>query len=158
MFYAATSFNQPIGNWNIANVIDIFGMFQNATAFNQDIGSWNTGSVTGFNSMFRSATSFSQNLSSWPLRLAGVSATSIFQNSGMSTANYTDTIVGWANYVNNNSNTPVNVGMVTQTGRTFQNSRSGGAGFATAQDARTFLTTGPPTGPGWTISGDTIIA
>ena len=76
----------------------------------------------------------------------------------MSTANYTDTIVGWANYVNANSKTPASVSMVNQLSRTFQNSRSGGASFATAGAARTFLTTAVPTGAGWSITGDTIIA
>jgi hypothetical protein len=74
----------------------------------------------------------------------------------MSTANYTDTIVGWANYTFT-SGVPINVNMGSQTGRTFDTSRSGGANFATAGDARTYLTTVTPTGAGWTISGDTVI-
>jgi len=82
----------------------------------------------------------------------------LFASSVMSTANYTDTIVGWANYVQSNSNTPASVSMANQGGRIFQDSRSGGAGFANAAAARTYLTTAVPTGAGWTISGDTIIA
>jgi hypothetical protein len=42
----------------------------------------------------------------------------ITANDGMSTANYTDTIVGWANYVFTNG-APLNVNMGTQNGRTF---------------------------------------
>jgi hypothetical protein len=34
---------------------------------------------------------------------------------------------------------------------------SGVANFATAGDARTYLTAATPTGAGWTISGDTVI-
>jgi hypothetical protein len=107
--------------------------------------------------MFQAATAFNKNLASWSLRLAGINLTSIFASSAMSTANYTDTIVGWANYVFTNSNTPNNVSMTNQTFRTFQNSISGGANFDNAGLARTYLTTVVPTGAGWTISGDTVI-
>jgi hypothetical protein len=106
--------------------------------------------------MFASCTNFNQNLSSWNLRLAGITLNSMFLSSGMSCQNYTDTIVGWANYVTNNSNTPINVNMANQGGRRFDGTRSGGAGFASATAARTFLTTATPTGAGWTISGDTL--
>jgi hypothetical protein len=34
---------------------------------------------------------------------------------------------------------------------------SGVANFATAGDARTYLTAATPTGAGWIISGDTVI-
>ncbi len=39
MFAHAFAFNQPIGNWNTANVENIQYMFYNA---NQPIGTWNT--------------------------------------------------------------------------------------------------------------------
>jgi hypothetical protein len=107
--------------------------------------------------MFNTASAFNQNLGSWTLRLTGIILSDIFRNSGMSTANYTDTLVGWSNYVNANSQTPSNVSMVTQLSRTFQNSRSGGANFANAGAARTYLTTTTPTGAGWSITGDTVI-
>jgi hypothetical protein len=80
----------------------------------------------------------------------------MFRSSGMSTANYTDTIVGWANYTTTNG-APYNVSMSTQTGMIYDTSRSGGANFADAGAARTYLTTATPTGAGWTISGDTVI-
>jgi surface protein len=155
-----TLFNQPIGNWNISLVTNTLGMFNGASQFNQDISNWNVSNVTTMgginNGMFISATSFNQNLSSWNLRSAGVILREIFRSSGMSCQNYTDTIVGWANYVVINSNTPINVDMNSQTSRIFDGTRSGGAGFATAADARTYLTTATPTGAGWTISGDTL--
>ncbi len=156
MFQSATAFNQNIGSWNVSAVTDMSNMFR-SSGFNQNIGLWNVSNVTSMLNMFLSASSFNQNLSSWSLRLAGVNLTSIFASSAMSTANYTDTIVAWANYVFTNSGTPNNVSMTTQAGRTFQNSRSGGANFANAQAARTYLTTAVPSGAGWTIAGDTII-
>jgi surface protein len=161
MFEGATGFNNggsgDINNWNTSNVTNMSRMFNGASSFNQDISGWNVSNVTTFgtgqfNGMFVNATAFNQNLGAWQLRTAGTSLREMFLNSGMNTANYTDTIVGWANYVFANSGTPANVDMTSQTGRTFTNSRSGGANFADAQAARAYLVS-----VGWTISGDTIV-
>ena len=162
MFQNATAFNNggsgDINNWNTGNVTTMATMFLNAPAFNQDISSWNVSAVTTFSGgsintgMFTNATAFNQNLGAWQLRTAGTNLIGIFRSSGMDTANYTDTIVGWANYVFSNSGTPANVDMTSQTGRTFTNSRSGGANFVDAQAARAYLVS-----VGWTISGDTIV-
>jgi hypothetical protein len=37
MFTEAKKFDQPIGHWNVSNVVDMEGMFQNAALFNQDL-------------------------------------------------------------------------------------------------------------------------
>ena len=52
MFYGATAFNQPIGNWNTQNVFDMSYMFNGASAFNQDLSAWNLDSVESFDRMF----------------------------------------------------------------------------------------------------------
>ena len=155
MFNGATSFNQDISNWNTSNVITTSLMFQDADSFNQDISSWDVSSVSNMQQMFFLNSLFDKNLGSWNISNAS-NMTFIFASSVMSTVNYTDTIVGWANYVFT-SGVPINVNMSSQTGRTFDTSRSGGANFATAGDARTYLTSATPTGAGWTISGDTVI-
>ena len=52
MFFLSTSFNQPIGNWDVSNVTNMYWMFRGAESFNQNIGNWNVSSVTfcvGFN-------------------------------------------------------------------------------------------------------------
>lgn len=153
MFSGASSFNQNIGSWQPTNATILEFMFQLATSFNQDISGWNVSSVQRFAYMFNGASSFNQNLGAWNLRTAGITSMgNIFANSGMSTENYTDTIVDWANYVFVNGG-PLNTGMANQIGMTFDTSRVGGANFATAGDARTYLTTTA----GWTISGDTVI-
>lgn len=157
MFNGASSFNQNIGSWNVSNVTNTLGMFASASSFNQNISSWDVSKVTTMASMFLSATAFNQNIGSWLLRSDGLVLNGVLASSGMSTTNYTASIVGWANYVFTNGNTPINVSMTTQTGRTFQNSLSGGANFANAGLARTYLTTATPAGAGWTISGDTVI-
>ena len=45
MFYNATSFNQPLDNWNVGNVRFMEYMFKDATSFNQPIGNWDVTSV-----------------------------------------------------------------------------------------------------------------
>jgi surface protein len=157
VFSLALAFNQTLVSWNTSEVTTFFQMFQ-GSPFNYDISVWNVSKATDMRFMFASTSAFNQNLSIWSLRLTGVLLNNIFSGSVMSTANYTDSIVGWANYVQTNSNTPDSVSMANQGGRIFQDSRSGGAGFANAAAARTYLTTAVPTGAGWTISGDTIIA
>jgi surface protein len=62
MFYNST-FNQPIGNWDVSSVINMYGMFDN-TSFNQDISSWDVSNVTNMNGMFYNST-FNQPIGNW---------------------------------------------------------------------------------------------
>ena len=149
-----TQFNTDISTWNTNNLQNMRQTFQN-TPFNHDISSWNVDKVATFVQCFFGC-SINQNLGAWSLKTSGTNLSNIFNGSGMSTANYTDTLVGWANYVFVNGG-PLNTNMANQIGMTFDTSRSGGLNFATSGDARTYLTTATPTGAGWTISGDTVI-
>jgi len=56
MFAWAEAFNQPIGNWNTANVTNTELMFWEAQAFNQNLGSWDVTSLTVANDMFKDIT------------------------------------------------------------------------------------------------------
>jgi surface protein len=58
-------FNQPIGDWDVSSVTDMYEMFYGAESFNQPIGDWDVSSVTDMYGMFLSSESFNQNLSSW---------------------------------------------------------------------------------------------
>jgi len=62
MFVGATLFNGAIGNWNTSSVTSMADMFSNASAFNQDIANWNTSNVTGLARMFNGATAFNQDI------------------------------------------------------------------------------------------------
>ena len=85
MFWQSTSFNQPIGSWNVSGVTLMNSMFTNATAFNQNLGNWDVTKVTNFNSMFSNAIVFnnggSPSISGWtinttaPVQMAAMFAT-----------------------------------------------------------------------------------
>src|SRR5690606_23272702 len=67
-FEGATSFNQPLNNWDVSNVTNFSETFYNATSFNQDLGSWN----------------FNPNVAwSWYTRLDG-----FLSKSGLNTTNF----------------------------------------------------------------------
>ena len=61
-FFWATSFNQPLNNWNVSNVMDMRWMFEVARSFNQPLNNWNVSKVGVMDSMFGRATSFNQPL------------------------------------------------------------------------------------------------
>lgn len=154
MFNGATVFNADISSWDTSDVTSMGYMFRSANAFNQDISGWDVSKVTSFSRMFNPATSLNQNLGAWNLRTAGTVMSKVFAGStSMSEANYTDTIVEWANYVYANS-APYTVNMGSQTNMTFDRARSGGANFTDAGAARDYLTGATAN---WTITGDTEI-
>ena len=65
MFYGATSFDQPLNDWDVSSVSEMGSMFYGATSFNQPLNDWDVSSVTYMNDMFYGATSFDQPLNAW---------------------------------------------------------------------------------------------
>ena len=97
-FYAASSFNQNIAGWNTSNVGSLLYAFYEASSFNQPIGSWDTGKVYDMRLVFYDAPAFDQSLGSW--NIASVynttSMDAMLTGSGLSNANYSSTLIGWA--------------------------------------------------------------
>ena len=63
MFMGSLSFNQPLNNWDVSNVTNMWYMFLDATSFNQPLNKWNVSNdVTYMRRMFDGADSFNQPL------------------------------------------------------------------------------------------------
>lgn len=88
-------FNQDIGSWNTGNVQRMDFMFREQINFNQDIGGWNMSNVTTIRRMFEFASSFDQSLENWDITSVSDARDFMRATSGLSTANYDATLVGW---------------------------------------------------------------
>lgn len=99
MFFDAASFNQDVSGWDTSEVRTMNSMFRfihyEEYSFNQDIGSWNVAKVVDFSYMFSGAYSFDQDLGAWDIRRAE-KMSDIFNDSGISAQNYSNTLIGWA--------------------------------------------------------------
>jgi len=118
-------------------------LFSGATSFNGDVSNWDVSNVTNFGyngGMFSGATSFDQDLSNWDISNASFfygESTAIFEDSGLTTQNYTNILIGWAETAGANGG----LGNVGPSGsRTTY--------LSTAQTARDILTDTY----GWTIN------
>eukprot|EP00964_Phaeocystis_antarctica_P134448 scaffold98744_cov87-Phaeocystis_antarctica.AAC.1 len=60
MFREATSFNQPLGSWQVGQVTDFYAMFYRASAMNQDISGWNVSQANSMHAMFDGADGFAK--------------------------------------------------------------------------------------------------
>jgi surface protein len=138
MFANAPSFNQDISTWDISNVTSTGYMFFSATSFDKDLSSWDFSSVSDMQFMFFNASSFNQDLSGYNLRTSNLFMSNMLDGSNMSVENYSRTLIGWANYVNLNSDNPSNV-VFGALGIQYNNTNYGGTTYDNAVDARDYL-------------------
>ena len=96
MFYGATSFNDPVVDWDVSNVTNMNSMFAYAYSFNQDISGWDVSKVTDMSSMFKEAKAFNQNLGSWSVGNVRLMK-AMFEGIALSTENYDQLLIGWSN-------------------------------------------------------------
>lgn len=155
-FKGATVFNGNITTWDTSNVVGMSGMFQDAVNFNQDISGWDTSNVVYMSDsflggMFEGASSFDQNLGSWNISNVNTDPNSSMRNMlddcGMSTANYSQTLIGWANFVSNNGGAPTNI-RLGAANITYSNTVYSGSPYNDAVSARDYLVNTA----GWTIT------
>lgn len=85
MFNGASTFNQPIGTWNVGRVVKFIGTFAAATDFNADLGPWRPVAADDMSHMFEGATDFvGTNLGDWGTSVANVkNFTFMFDSSGL---------------------------------------------------------------------------
>ncbi|MGV3762200.1 BspA family leucine-rich repeat surface protein, partial [Parapedobacter sp.] len=95
MFWQASVFNQNIGGWDVGNVTDMSYMFYQAPVFNQDLSGWDVSRVTTMNSMFFIALGFDQSLGGWDISNVA-DMDDMLLSTGLSSANYGATLIGWA--------------------------------------------------------------
>ena len=95
LFAITSAFNQDISGWDISNVTNTVNMFYASSSFNQPLNSWNTSNVKNSSFMFAGASAFNRPLNAW--NVSNVTAMiNMFNSSGLSTSNYSSTLVGWA--------------------------------------------------------------
>ncbi len=162
MFFNASSFNTPIGDWNTSSVTNMSGMF-GETSFNQDLSSWETGNVTDMSFMFFDAKSFNQDVSSWDIRnvtnaremFSGASSFNqslskfdiskltdvrgMIVGTAMSSGNYDETLLGWSTLDAQETQIPENLELIP-----------GELKYCAGEAARNELINTY----GWTITGD----
>jgi len=97
MFLGCTSFNQPLNNWDVSQVKYMGKMFFGCTSFNQSLSNWDVSKVSNMEDIFSGCSSFNQDLGMWKLEKCEELD---LDNCGMNEANYSKSLVGWAEQAN----------------------------------------------------------
>ncbi len=133
MFFRFGPFNQDLSNWDVSAVTDMSNMFARQNMFNQDLSNWDVSNVTNMGQMFYISQAFNKDLSSWDVSQV-INMADMLSFSGLSLANYDNTVIGWAAQ---NVQSNVNLG-------------ANGLEYCDGELARNILINTN----GWSISGD----
>jgi surface protein len=106
MFMNSANFNNNISGWDVSSVTNMNAMFNLCPAFARDLSGWDVSHVTKMMRMFYGATNFNCNLAAWIITNVAASVADgaywangmayMFEGSGLSVANYSNTLIGWA--------------------------------------------------------------
>ena len=124
------------------------------TDYNGDITNWNVGKVRNFDRMVTNNYTFAQALDKWDIRSATVMTNMLATPDGIGNANYSKTLVGWANRVYANGGLPSGLTLGAYNNRYTASSvtypdawpTTAGQQFTNAVAARAYLVS-----RGWTI-------
>ena len=94
LFRSASSIVRGLSNWDVSSVTSLLFAWYQAFSFNEDLSNWDVSNVTNFGYCFEQ-TSIDQNFAAWDMSSA-TSVTRMFKSTTLSTANYDDTLIGWA--------------------------------------------------------------
>jgi surface protein len=179
---SSTNFNQDVENWDVSKTQFTNSMFNDAKLFDKDLSSWDMSKVINcsrmfvnsdvsfdpstwvlteavdLHRMFMSCSQWNHNISNMVLGPNITKMDYMFYNSGMTSINYTDTVVGWAvqvyvmsapNNVNAFYLANPNSGIGILTTRTDDDA----SGLSYVEKYGIY---GPFTGGGWTNAGDAL--
>ncbi len=102
MFKGCTAFTGiGVETWDVSTMKYALQMFEDCPVFNADISGWDVSNCISFPKFLKNCTAFNQDLSSWDVSGvgtigAGYQFDNMFDNSGLSTTNYSNLLIGWS--------------------------------------------------------------
>lgn len=102
MFRDCTAFTGiGVETWDVSTLLYAPQLFENCSAFNADISGWDVSNCVAWNKAFKNCTAFNQDLSSWDVSGVGTIGPGFqfdntFDNSGLSTTNYSNLLIAWS--------------------------------------------------------------
>ena len=136
LFRYASSFNQPINNWNLSRATNLKDFLLGASSFNQTVtnmistiqnavrieqmfsgsqaqADWSQFPFqyadTSAAYAFQSNLNFTGNVSNWQIPSNVVTMQRMMRGSGITSIDFTDSVVGWAVYIYNNGGVPTGI-------------------------------------------------
>ena len=154
-FGLCSRFNQDISGWDVSNISNMTSFLNGANSFNQDISGWDVSSVTNMETMLRNAVSFNQDIGKWDISSV-TNMADMFEETGLSQANFEKTIIGWANRAETDGVQPdVPLGIGGETYSDTVHNDAYGVAAGGINDAVTAIATLTSAPHNWTITGGT---